>query len=88
MSAGSEFARITHRIDQGEPETRDWLLSPDDKGSLYPGEFSEIVQELMDAKRFVARLEREWALNVTAIFDVTGLKKAIEPQLQICGLED
>jgi len=46
--------------------------------TFYPGGEIKFIRKLMDTDRFVAQLKSRDKMTLTAVFDVRGLKKAVE----------
>ena len=78
-------ALVSTRIGQSPPQTETWNLSTDEKATFFAGDKALFVNGLLDADRFVAQTTPEGNNPMTAIFDISGLDKALEPARKLCG---
>ena len=77
---GSSTTSVTYRFGTGEAVTdRYWLISNDYEATFRTQNTIRFIQKLMTIDRFVAQVTPYSENPVTAVFDVRGLKKAIEP---------
>ena len=76
---------VSTRMGQAAPQTEPWNLSTDTKSTFYTGDKNLFINDLVATNRFIAQTTPLGENPLTAIFDVNGLDKAIEPARQICG---
>ena len=79
---GTESTEVTHRLDQGQPVTRDWSISTDHEAIFAPGDEKAFVGTLMRASTMVVRLTPFSESPVTTTFDLRGLKDAMNPIIE------
>jgi len=75
---GSEVY-VTYRIGKEDAIRTSWGLSTDKKSTFFHGDVIKVIRKLFEANRLVAQVTPYNENPITAIFDVRGLKKAIEP---------
>ena len=75
---GSE-AYVTYRIGEEDAIRTSWGLSTDKKSTFFHGDVIKVIRKLFEVNRLVAQVIPYNENPITAIFDVRGLKKAIEP---------
>ena len=75
---GSE-AYVTYRIGEEDAIRTSWGLSTDKKSTFFHGDVIKVIRKLFEVNRLVAQVTPYNENPITAIFDVRGLKKAIEP---------
>ena len=78
-------ANVLTRVGQQQATTQRWLLSTDSQATFYPGSAIQLIRSLMQVDGFVAQVTPYGESPVTAVFDVKGLSRAIEPLQQTCG---
>ncbi|MBA3061768.1 MAG: hypothetical protein FP833_02210 [Atribacteria sp.] len=74
---GSE-ANVLTRIGIEKASTQTWSLSTDSQGTFYPKDATKFIQKLMEIDSFVAQVTPYNENPITAVFDVRGLKNAVE----------
>lgn len=77
-------AEVLTRIGKKKATTLRWHLSTDSQASFHPKPIP-FVNELLEANSLVAQITPYNESPTTAVFDTTGLGKAIEPLLKACG---
>ena len=75
---GSE-ADVIYRIGKEDAIRTRWSLSTDKKGTFFHGDVIKLIRKLFEANRFVAQVTPYNESPITAIFDIRGLKNAVEP---------
>jgi type VI secretion system protein VasI len=83
---GSDEPSVLTRVGDQPAETRRWSLSTDKRATFYPGDDGKLMLELEGVDRFVAQVTPYSESPVTAVFDVRGLSKAIEPLASTCKI--
>lgn len=78
--------RVTVRVGSDEAKTSQWQLSSDKEATFYPGDAGQFVQRLTAAPRLVAQTTPYEESPIMAIFDLTGLPKAVQPFAEACKL--
>lgn len=84
---GSDNTQILTRLGDAKAETRRWSISTDHKGTFYPADNVAFMNQLSAVDKFVAQVTPYGASPVTAVFDVTGLSKAITPLKATCNIQ-
>jgi len=79
---GTDSIEVTHRLDQGQPVTREWNISTDHEAVFVPGDEKTFVGALMKANSIVVRLTPFSESPVTTTFDLRGLKDAMKPIIE------
>jgi type VI secretion system protein VasI len=80
-----DYVRVTHRIDQAEPETRSWAVSTDDDATFFPGDATALMRDLADAERLVVRTTPYNASPITAVFALEGLEEGLLQNQEVVG---
>jgi type VI secretion system protein VasI len=75
---GSEAYVLTRLGDQQASRSK-WSLSTDSKATFYPHSGEDFIRGLVEVDRFVAQTTPYNESPITAIFDVRGLREAVEP---------
>jgi len=75
---GSE-AYVKYRIGKNDAITTRWSLSTNSKATFFKGDVVKLIRKLFEVDSFVAQITPYNENPITAIFDVRGLKNAIEP---------
>lgn len=81
---GSE-AQVLTRIGDEKAITQTWSLSTNSQATFYPKDDIEFIKKLMNVDKFVAQATPYSESPITAVFDVKGLKKAVEQFNDILG---
>jgi len=76
--------RVMTRIGTGEPETKTWLVAPDNNTSILPGDSIGFIKRMMTTDKFVAQVTPFSNTPITAVFDTAGLDEAIKPIEGVC----
>lgn len=74
---GSE-AFVTYRIGKEDAIRTRWGLSTDKKGTFFRGDVIKLIRKLFEVNRFVAQVTPYNENPITAVFDVRGLRNAVE----------
>jgi type VI secretion system protein VasI len=83
---GSDDPSVLTRIGDLPAETKRWGLSTDKRATFYPGDDGKLMLQLEGVERFVAQVTPYSESPVTAVFDVRGLREAIEPLSSTCKI--
>lgn len=76
---------VTSRIGSSPPDHRPWDVSTDNSSTFYPGNVPAFIKQLLTADRFVAQATPYEESPITAVFDLTGLSKAVVPLRKACN---
>ncbi|WP_375170824.1 hypothetical protein [Marinobacter sp.] len=79
-----EATLTTTRVGQQKASTKHWNPGEPSYAKFYPGNTRTLLRDLIRADRFVARVVEGLHEGETAIFDLIGLEKAIEPMRAAC----
>ena len=74
---GSE-ADVTYRTGEEDAIRTRWGLSTNSKATFFHGDVIKLIRKLFEVNRFVAQVTPYNENPITAIFDVRGLKNAVE----------
>jgi type VI secretion system protein VasI len=72
------------RLGGGEAERVYWNVSSDSEATFYPGETSDFVQILLGNELLALQVNPRDSLPMTAVFELAGLDRAIEPLREGC----
>jgi type VI secretion system protein VasI len=76
--------RVTTRIDSAAVETYPWRRAADQTTAIYPGDARVMVDRLLAAKRLVARVVPYQESSITVLFELDGMRTAVQPALDAC----
>lgn len=82
---GSENPIVSYRTGDDEMKRRRWNLSTDNRATFFPGSDIQLIRELAQADRFVARVTPYSESPVTAVFELEGLAEHIGKLQAACG---
>lgn len=82
---GSDGAKVTHRVGDAEAKTRTWSQSTDNTATFYPGNDITLIKSMFGESKFVAQVTPYNESPSTAVFEISGLDKAIKPLREECG---
>jgi len=71
-------ANVLTRMGTEKASTQTWSLSTDSQATFYPKDGIKFIQKLMNVDKFIAQVTPYSESPITAVFDVRGLKKAVE----------
>jgi len=77
-------ASVLTRIGSKDAVRKDWSLSTNSQATFYPRGTITFIKEMMKADKLVAQVTPYNENPVTAVFDTSGLQKAIEPLRETC----
>jgi len=80
-------ASVTWRVDSEDPHTGRWPLSNTGAESFYetdqsvssPSDVTDFIRSLIDAKKLAVKVTPYNGNPITAVFDLSGLRKAVAP---------
>ena len=81
-------AKVLTRVGKNYATSSNWSLSTDSQATFYPGGRSktiDFIKSLINEDSFVAQVTPYNESPVTAIFDIKGLQKAIQPLREACS---
>jgi len=78
-------AQVLTRVGKEKASTTDWTLSTDSTASFYPGSPIPFIRTLLKHEQLVAQVTPYGDSPVTAIFDINGLRNAIQPLMENCN---
>lgn len=81
---GSRNPQVLTRIGQEKAKTSNWSLSTDNQVT-FRNKPIKFLHEMMSADQLIAQVTPYNESPVTAIFDTTGMKNAIQPLRDTCG---
>ena len=71
-------AYVLTRIGTEKAITRLWSMSTNNQSTFYPKDDIKFIRKLIGADKFVAQVTPYSENPITAVFDLRGLKKAVE----------
>jgi len=77
----SDNTRVTYRFDKEKAVTKNWTGSTSKTATFYPGKSKTVIkfiQKLMEADKLAVQIKPYNEGPTTAVFDVRGLKNAVE----------
>ena len=77
-------ADVTFRIGKAAAERREWQLSTDSQATFANNPIKKL-KTMLEARKLVAQVTPYNESPVTAIFDLTGIKKAVGPIRETCA---
>ena len=84
---GSE-AEVLTRVGNAKASTSEWSISTDKQSSFYPGSSIAFIRSLFETDKLVAQVTPYNENPVTAIFNISGLRKAALPLMETCNWSD
>lgn len=78
-------ARVLTRIDDQKAVTKQWSLSTNKQSSFYPRGTISFLKEIESSNKLVAQTTPYNENPITAIFDIRGSKKALQPIRKYCN---
>ena len=78
-------ATVQTRFDQGEPTSREWVLSTDRQGTFFAGSGLQFVLLAISASRLAAQVTPSVGQRATAVFDLTGAKAVADKLRKACN---
>lgn len=76
---------VTIRLDKGPTRTQMWTLTRSNVATFYPQSPVGLLGELMRARRLYAEATPYNETPVTAVFDLEGLEREVQPVRAACG---
>lgn len=80
-----ETASVTTRLDEQEAKTETWYVSTGSDGLFPPVSGSEYAQSLENAEQFVARTKALGTPDMTAVFNLAGIKQNLARVKAACN---
>jgi len=71
-------ANVLTRMGTEKDSTQTWSLSTNSQATFYPKDDIKFIQKLMNVDKFVAQITPYNENPITAVFDIRGLRNAIE----------
>jgi type VI secretion system protein VasI len=81
----STYKKVTIRIGQRPATTQNWPVSTDSKATFAPDWAGSLLKAMAASDKFVAQVTPYNESPITAIFDTTGMQKALSPLASVCG---
>lgn len=81
----TDGATVTTRIGDAAAIRNHWQTSTDHEATFFPGSPISVIKSMLGQRKFIAQVTPYSESPVTAIFDITGIEKAIEPLRKTCG---
>lgn len=80
-----DWKKVTVRVGDAPAKVERWDISTDSKATFAPGSVVSLVKSMVASKRLVLQTVPYNENPVTAVFDLTGIDKAVQPIAKECG---
>lgn len=77
---------VSWRVDSEETIEETWSLSTDNEATFAPQPLA-LIKRMMVSEQFQIKAAPFGSSPVTHVFDITGLKREVNPLLKACGLQ-
>ncbi|MBF9150048.1 type VI secretion system-associated protein TagO [Novosphingobium jiangmenense] len=80
-----DWKNVTVRVGDTPAKVERWDISTDSKATFAPGSIVKLIKDMAASKRLVLKTVPYNENPVTAVFDLTGIEKAVQPIAKECG---